>query len=597
MGAGQGNRGALSRAALVLAVVLFIRLPFLNQAIQGDDVYYLAGAEHAQIDPLHPNDVRYIFMGDPVDLRGHPHPPFNAWFLGLLLAAAGDIHEVAFHAAYIVFSLIAAFSMWPLAKRFSPHPMWATLLFLAVPPFVINGNSLESDLPFLAFWMAAVACFAAGKWIPATAAMVLASLAAYQAVFLTPILAVYVWLFRRKDRTAWMLTLVAPAVIAGWQLFERVSSGALPAAVLSGYMSSYGLQAALNKLRSAAALSVHACFLVFPALLPGAVALSWKRRDPETRFLAAWIGLFFGGALIVFYAGSARYLLPMAAPVAMLVSRLRPRWLAAGFAFQMALSLALATVNYQHWDGYRRFAREIRGETAAHRVYVDGEWGLRYYLEADGGLPLQRGQVLRPGDIVVSSSLAYPVAITAPVAPVAERAISASLPLQLIGLHARSGYSTATKGLLPFDVCTQPIDIVRADIVLERRPTLSLLPLNAPEAASQIISGLYELEGGAWRWTAGNAVVLLKSPPHPLPVEAVFTIPEAAPARRVRLLLDGREIVSQTYGGPGAYTLKSLPQSPTGASATVTLAIDRTFSAPGDHRKLGIVVSAIGFRE
>jgi hypothetical protein len=287
----------------------------------------------------------------------------------------------------------------------------------------------------------------------------------------------------------------------------------------------------------------------------------------------------------------------MAAPVALLVSRMRPRWLAAGFALQMALSLALATVNYQHWNGYRRFAREIRAETAGHRVYIDGEWGLRYYLEADGGLPLQRGQVLRPGDIVVSSSLAYPVAITAPVAPIAEQAIRASLPLQLIGLHAHSGYSTATKGLLPFDVSTQPIDIVRADIVLERRPTLSFLPLNAPEAASQIISGLYELEGGAWRWTAGSAAVLLKSPPHPLPVEAVFSIPEAAPARRVRLLLDGREIVSQTYGGPGAYTLKSPPQSPTGASATVTLAIDRTFSVPGDHRELGIVVSAIGFRE
>ena len=36
---------------LILAVVLLIRVPFLNQAIQGDDVYYLAGAQHAQIDP------------------------------------------------------------------------------------------------------------------------------------------------------------------------------------------------------------------------------------------------------------------------------------------------------------------------------------------------------------------------------------------------------------------------------------------------------------------------------------------------------------------------------------------------------------------
>ena len=94
-----------------------------------------------------------------MDLRGFPHPPFNAWFLALLLAAIGDIREVPFHAAYILFSVIAARPCGRWRERFSPHPLWATLLFLAVPAFVVNGNSLESDLPFLAFWMAAVACF------------------------------------------------------------------------------------------------------------------------------------------------------------------------------------------------------------------------------------------------------------------------------------------------------------------------------------------------------------------------------------------------------------------------------------------------------
>jgi len=59
----------------------------------------------------------------------------------------------------MVFSLIAACAMWSLARRFSPHPLWAALLFIAVPAFVVNGNSLETDLPFLAFWMAAVALF------------------------------------------------------------------------------------------------------------------------------------------------------------------------------------------------------------------------------------------------------------------------------------------------------------------------------------------------------------------------------------------------------------------------------------------------------
>jgi hypothetical protein len=591
--AGLQSRSAL---VLVLAVSVLIRLPFLNQAIGGDDAYYLAQAEHAQIDPLYPSHGTYVFLGDRVDMRGFPHPPFNAWFLALLLAMIGDIHEVPFHAAYILFSVIAALAMWSLAKRFSPHPLWATLLFLAVPAFVINGNSLESDLPFLAFWMAAVACFIAGKWTPAAIAMVLAALSAFQAVFLTPILMVYCWLYRRRDRTAWLLTFVPPATILTWQLFERWSSGALPVAVAAGYMSSYGLQTLPNKLRSAAALTVHACFMVFPALLPGAALLAWKRRDRDTAFLAAWIALFFGSAAILFFAGSARYLLPMAAPVALLVSRLRPRWLALGFAAQLALSLALAIVNYQHWDGYRRFARQIRPATSGHRVYIDGEWGLRYYLEADGGLALERGQVLRAGDIVVSSQLAYPIAFTAPTATIAEQAIRAWLPLQLIGLEARSGYSTATKGLRPFDISTAPIDIVRAAIVLDRHPTLTYLPMNAPEASAQIVSGLYDVEGGAWRWMSASALVLLKSPAQPLPIKAVFTIPDPAPARHIELLLDGRVVASQTYSAAGTYTLKSPPQLPSGTSATVTLTLDRTFSVPGDRRELGMVVSGIGFR-
>jgi hypothetical protein len=92
-------------------------------------------------------------------------------------------------------------------------------------------------------------------------------------------------------------------------------------------------------------------------------------------------------------------------------------------------------------------------------------------------------------------------------------------------------------------------------------------------------------------------VVLLKSPAQPLPIEAMFTIPDAAPARHVELLLDGRVVGSETYNGPGAYTLKSPPQMHAAPTATVTLTVDRTFTVPGDHRDLGVVVSAIGFRE
>ena len=64
---------------ILMGLVLLIRLPFLNQAIQGDDHIYITEAQHALIDPLHPNNTRYVFLGLDVDLRGHSHPPGNSW--------------------------------------------------------------------------------------------------------------------------------------------------------------------------------------------------------------------------------------------------------------------------------------------------------------------------------------------------------------------------------------------------------------------------------------------------------------------------------------------------------------------------------------
>jgi len=576
---------------LALAVVLLIRLPFLNQAVQGDDDTYITEGEHALIEPLHPAHTTYVFQGATVDLRGHPHPPLDAWVLAGLLAAFGDVKEVPFHAAYIVFSLIAAAAMWSLARRFSPQPVWATLLFLAVPAFVVNGNSLEADLPFLAFWMAAIALFCARRLLPAAGAMALAAMAAYQAVFLTPILAVYVWLYRRRDAPSWAVTLTVPAVLAAWQIFERLSTGSLPAAVLTGYFATYGFQALALKLRNAGALSIHLCFLVFPLLLPGALALAWrKRREPETIFLLGWIALFFLGALAVFFAGSARYLLPLAAPVALLASRLQAKWLASAFAAQMALSLGLAVVNYQHWDGYRRFAEMLREPAKEHRVWVNGEWGLRYYLEAEGALPLGKTQRLRAEDLVASSALGRAVDYTAPAATIARMEIRPAVPLRLIGLESESGYSDVSRGFWPFGISSGAIDRLQADVIGERHATREYVTVSAPEAAGQIVSGIYPD-----RWMGRSATVVLKNPQKAARLAATFFIPPAARARHVSLLLEGREVAAATYPAAGTYTLQSAPVEVAGAVATVEINVDQTFSAPPDRRELGMVLAGVGF--
>ena len=582
--------GAAHRSLLLcLGLVLLIRLPFLNQAIQGDDHIYITEAQHALVDPLHPNDVKYVFLGDQVDLRGHSHPPGNAWPLAGLLLLFGDVYEVPFHAAYIVFSIVAVWAMWSLARRFSERPLWATLLFVAVPAFVVNGGSLEADLPFLAFWMASIALFLSGRMMLAALAMAAAAMMAYQAMFLLPILGVHVWLVHRQSRARWLTLLTPLLVLIAWQLFTRLTTGTMPAGKLAEYFSTYAFQALQHKLQNALMLLIHSWWIVFPALVPATAALAWRnRRDPGTGFLLAWIGIFFAGALAIFFSGSARYLLPMAAPVAILASRLRAKWLAPAFAIQLALALSLATVNYQHWDGYRAFAAALRTPSAGHRVWVDNDWGLRYYLEADHALPARKGQHVRPGDIVVSSELGHNVEFTAPLSLLASANIQASLPLRLIGLNSLSGYSTVDEGYLPFGISTGPIDRVMARLVMERHATQEYLTISSPEAAEQVVSGIFPAD----RWMSQAGVVVLKSPAVPRKLRAEFYLPPNARARQVTLLLDGREVASQTYPGPGAYSLTSAEPL---QGTTVEIRVDRTFTAPPDKRALGMVLIGVGF--
>jgi hypothetical protein len=613
------------RVLLILALILALRLPFLDQAIQGDDYYYLKGAEHALTDPLHPLHARYLFQGEMVDMRGHPHPPGNAWTLAALLALAGDVREIPFHAAYIVFSLIAALAMLALADRFSRRPLAATLLFCAVPAFVINGNSLESDVPFLAFWMAAIALFVRGGVAASAAAGAAAGLFAYQAVLLTPVLGVYLWLHRSRDARAWAATLAAPAAILAWQLFERLSGGALPAAQLAAYLGP--LQYFTQKLRNAGALTAHLGWVVFPALsiaafrksarwavilaiaaglvgtaldthplfwvsfaagvLVLAAAAALRKTEP---FLAGWILIFFAAALVLFFAGSARYLLPLGAPVAILVAdRIPPRWLAAGTAAQLAVALSLAAVNFHHWDAYRAFARHF--PEGGPRVWVTGEWGLRHYLEANGALPLGNRQRIAPGELVVASELAFSRDFAARVdgvrVPVRRLEVTSPVPLRLIALGGRSAYSVAAAGLRPFDLAAGPIDRVTAEHIVERRPVREDLTLSDPAAFDQVLEGIYP-DG----WSGASATVILK--PAEAPLRAVVFVPEAATVRELTLAANGAVVARLAIDKPGMYTISGGAPSST-APVTATLRVDRTFRVPPDVRDLGVLVRQIGF--
>ena len=64
---------------ILLGLVLLIRLPFIAQPIQGDDVFYLIFANNALADPLHPLQTSFRLQGEVVWGAGHTRPPGVAW--------------------------------------------------------------------------------------------------------------------------------------------------------------------------------------------------------------------------------------------------------------------------------------------------------------------------------------------------------------------------------------------------------------------------------------------------------------------------------------------------------------------------------------
>lgn len=587
--------------AILVLFVAVARAPFFHHPLQGDDIYYLKGAEHARQDPLHPHQAQYVFHGRLVSMLGHPHPPLNAFFLGLL----PDSLPVQ-RLWYGSLMLAAVLACYALARRFTQRPLAAALLFAATPVLWVSSNTFDSDVLFVACTLAGVALFVHGhEWLAAVP-LFLAGLAAYQAVVFIPIL----WLLGRGRVAA----LAPAAAVAAYQISERISAGVWPVLMSAQYFSDYGLQRLANKLASAAALTAHLAWLTGPVaefqagwpLLAGLPA-AWL--DPNPLFWASfalgllilwrvrgwlgwWVRIFFAASLILFFAGAARYLLPVAAPLAILAAeRLGPRRLAAAILAQAALAFALAWAAMHHWQGYKDIAEKIPLDGG--KAYVVGEWSLRYYLERRGAVPVMAGQRIPAPAVIVRSELGFPVHYSTGGGRAVQEAsyeIRPALPLQLMGLGAKSAWMTCAFGLRPFDITSAPLDRVTVTRVVPAPVERTELPMNAPDADDSIVDGIYGLEGGRYRWMAGRAELALKAAPGSLAI--TLFLPEASPARRLSVSANGVKLGDFALQ-PGLQTIRTGPLPPAQGRLDILLEADRSFTPPGDARQLSLILESV----
>ena len=295
--------------------------------------------------------------------------------------------------------------------------------------------------------------------------------------------------------------------------------------------------------------------------------------------------------MLVFFAGSARYLLPVAAPLAILAANASRLNIAlAGAALQLRSRARLGVVNYQHWNTYRHYVEILKRQTQGRRVWVNADWGLRYYLEAAGGLPLTKdphGSARRHRRH--QRSLRILCLAGVPLTPFYQIEIRPWLPLRLISLDGRSAYSFGSHGLLPFEISTAPIDRVRAEIAVA--PELSYLDPQDPKAAAQFISGI-----SADGWTAKDATVLLKVPRHPARLSASIYVPRILP----RATLPSPRMAAFWRKGnfPKATpsTASPLPRRPPPEASPSRCPSIKHFRSLAMRADLGVVLTGIGFQ-
>ena len=141
----------------------------------------------------------------------------------------------------------------------------------------------------------------------------------------------------------------------------------------------------------------------------------------------------------------------------------------------------------------------------------------------------------------------------------------------------------------------------------EASPRLAMIVRTAdPAAASQLLSGFYEVEHGAWRWTSGKFSVRLRPPRQGskkgATLQVKFSVLEGAMAALKSVSLDavlrGSDLGRETFKQAGELIYSRdvpanlLTQDP----VQIDFSLDKVLpAAPGDKRTLGIIVSSVGF--
>jgi Dolichyl-phosphate-mannose-protein mannosyltransferase len=257
------------------------------------------------------------------------------------------------------------------------------------------------------------------------------------ALFCFPLI---VWICPKK-KSEWLLSALI-LVVSLLSPFIFLSEWALVHQLLFSLFLSTGLLLFAEILRKAAAPTVENLLLVF-----------W------------FLGILLTG-LLLFYSGSARYVL-LALPPSILVvtAKIESRFPKGPLPFLISALMVACTLfysvpisytDYEFAKAYQVNAEKICGKYKAEgkNIWFTGEWGFRHYMTENGALVIPRNSAdAKVGDFIIKPYIASPWVTLydgdGHSRLVEQIPLRTSLPLRILDFSSHAGFYSSGWGLLP----------------------------------------------------------------------------------------------------------------------------------------------------
>lgn len=472
----QISRNQLRRDLVLAGLLpLILLMPFAGKAFHIDDPVYLWVAQKIHETPLdfYGFEANWYNFDEPVYKLNY-NPPGTGYFLALIALVAGW-GEVGFHVGMALCASLFSIGTYVLSRCLTRRPLLATCVANCTPMLVVTGTNLMTDLPMatayvwaVAFWIYGIRQNRKALLFAAACCMALSPMFKYPGLNVAPLLFAFTWMKTRRIGWWSLYFLIPIVVLLTYQMitnalyntnlvanaigtvfeFSRgdtspiqvgVFNGTLfiggaivsvlcygpwlwsPRTVLIGFslalVFTFGLSVTLLEARGITPFLIgQGVFFFVGGIQIASLAVRdlAVRRDAEALLLFLWVAGTFVFTTMINWSVTVRILLPLLAPVAILLARRLDELEDAGYrprrvAYALPLVASAAISLYVGWADY---CLAKAGKTAANyyakyaadhdaTVYFQGHWGFQYYMQEHGMTYFDEEISPKKGDLIV----------------------------------------------------------------------------------------------------------------------------------------------------------------------------------------------------